>query len=88
MSGSTALHMTAVSDNAVCTEVLIRSGANENEYNSDALTPLEVAVMKQNCGQIKVLVEQNANREFLYAKDQAIVDQCMKSIQNHPIILK
>ena len=46
-------------------------------YNDDALTPLELAILKQNCGPIKVLVERNANMNYLSAKDKAFVDTCI-----------
>ena len=78
--GIHALHRAALTDNAVCTEILIRSGADMSAltwYNDDALTPLELSILKQNCGPIKVLVEQNANMNYLSAKDKAFVDTCI-----------
>ena len=74
------LHRAALTDNAVCTEILIRSGADMSSltwYNDDALTPLELSILKQNCGPIKVLVKQNANMDFLSAKDKAFAESCI-----------
>ena len=80
IQGIHALHMAVLTDNPVCTEILIRSGADMSAltwYNDDALTPLELSILKQNCGPIKVLVEQNANMNFLSAEDKAFVDTCI-----------
>ena len=82
IQGIHALHRAVLTDNAVCTKILIRSGADMSAltwYNDDALTPLELSILKQNCGPIKALVEQNANMDLLSAKDKDFVDTCIYS---------
>ena len=80
-NGKTALHIAAEKDNRVCTTILIKSGARRliNAVDNNGLTPLEISVLKKNCGPIIILVEQKANMDFLYAKDQAFVDHCMEN---------
>ena len=78
-NGQNPLHVAAENDNRVCTAILIKSGARKliNAVDNNGLTPLEISVLKKNCGPIKTLIEEKANMDFLYAKDQAFVNQCM-----------
>lgn len=78
-NGQTALHFAIGHNNTLCAEILLDSGANVDAVDGNGLTPLELAVSKASCGPIKLLVEQNANMDFVYGKDRKFVNECVKA---------
>ena len=78
--GQTALHFAIEYDNTLCAKILLDAGANVNAMDDNALTPIELAVSKEICGPIRILVEKKASMDFVNIgnKDMEFVNECSK----------